>query len=136
MVTLSGKGLTRRALLAAACAAAGGALPASSPITVLAAADARDVIDLPSARPRRLSSPMFKVEDGLIRPIGTPTATVRRVDAMAEPARRLDSRAGGWSDLLTDLASVHRSSSPIDTVLATLDGESDDLLDDVLNDLF
>jgi VCBS repeat-containing protein len=109
---------------------------ASSPITVLAAADAGTLIDLPSARPQQLSSPMFKVEGGLISPIGTTSATVKRVDAMAEPARRLESRAGGWSDLLTELASVHRSSSPIDSVLATLDGDSDDLLDDVLNDLF
>lgn len=109
---------------------------ASSPITVLAAADADGLIGLPSARPRRLSSPMFKVEDGLISAIGTPSATAKRGDAMAEAARRLNPEAGGWSDLLTELASVHRPSSSIDMVLATLDGDSDDLLDDVLNDLF
>ncbi len=89
-----------------------------------------------SARPRWLSSPMFKVEDGQLGLIDGPSAVARRLDTLTEPTRRLDPISGGWNNLLTHLASDHRPSSSIDKALATLNDDSADLLDDILDDLF
>jgi len=115
---------------------------ASASITVLATTNALNLSDAGNLiapndgqRPGRLSSPMFKVEGGLISPIDKPLATVNRFDVEAEPARRPDSVRGGWNDLLTDLASVQRRSSPTDDALAALDDDPADLLDSVLDDL-
>jgi hypothetical protein len=110
---------------------------ASDSITVMVTTDeAHSIAPTAGTRPRRLSTPIFKVESGLISPIGWPSATASRFDALAQPERHLDSVRGEWNDLVSDLASVQRRSSLVDDALAAFGDDSAGLFDDVLDDLF
>ncbi|MCB9875897.1 MAG: tandem-95 repeat protein, partial [Planctomycetaceae bacterium] len=89
-------------------------------------------------RSRRTSSPLFRVESGMIRPLGEPNSGTSRVEMAASDVSRSASRSDRWSDLLSDLASVARqpSQSSVDEAFSSFGEEQAGLLEDVIDELF
>ncbi|MCA9122377.1 MAG: tandem-95 repeat protein [Planctomycetales bacterium] len=110
----------------------------ASPIIVSSITDPDSVTQRSHrSRSQVLSSPIFRVESGVIRPLDGPLESLASGgEELPELVGAYESGTDRWTRLLDDLASATRprTQSPTDEAMSTF-GE-DGLLEDVLDDLF